>query len=214
MTSPHHGEHDKPSPAVDMMSPIKNPPVHWSAADASGRSALHEAVLSGSYPLCLELLETHRESVDALDGWGRRPLHLAVQHSAPAVGKLLLVHGATANVQDRGGKTPLHCAMLFRPIETVEDEQHLDLIRRLIAAGVDLDARDWYTGETALHLAAREGTAAMAQLLVDAGTDTTAACSTATARRGRARTRRGRPGSSWSMARSGPRLVPAGWMVG
>ncbi|KAJ5669112.1 ankyrin repeat-containing domain protein [Penicillium macrosclerotiorum] len=80
-----------------------------SVKDASGRSALHEAVLHGQTRIVEQLLKYGIEP-SATDIRGQTPLHLAAQRSSPAVLVALLQQGANWSIRDEDGKTPLFYA--------------------------------------------------------------------------------------------------------
>ncbi len=54
-----------------------------------------------------------RHDVNAIDAWGRTPLHLAAQNNWPAAVSLLLEHGADPIISDQWGQTPLDVATQF-----------------------------------------------------------------------------------------------------
>src|SRR6266511_100097 len=94
---------------------------------------------------------------------GYTPLQLAAFFGAPAAAALLLQRGADPGaVADNPMRVqPLHAAVAGR---------HHEIAARLVAAGVDVDARQ-QGGYTPLLAAAGSGDTALVRLLVDAGAD-------------------------------------------
>ena len=104
---------------------------------------------------------------DYLDNFVRcTPLYVAVQHPDAAVVQLLCRASADVNAVDSEGDTPFTSAAC---------EQHLDVMRTLVAARADVDhaapAGDDDCGNTALQKAAWKGDVNMLQLLLDLGAD-------------------------------------------
>ncbi len=94
---------------------------------------------------------------------GYTPLQLAAFFGAPAAAALLLQRGADPGaVADNPMRVqPLHAAVAGR---------HHEIAAQLVAAGVDVDARQ-QGGYTPLLAAAGSGDTALVRLLVDAGAD-------------------------------------------
>ena len=94
------------------------------------------------------------------------PLHIAVQHPDAAVVQLLCRASADVNAVDSEGDTPFTSAAC---------EQHLDVMRTLVAARADVDhaapAGDDDCGNTALQKAAWKADVFMLRLLLDLGAD-------------------------------------------
>ncbi len=106
------------------------------------------------------LIEAGAE-VEALDRWGRTPLHWAAQFGRADVVDLLLRAGAGVDRQASDGATPLHWAA---------QEGHAGVVQRLLRAGASVDRQDG-DGRTPLHRAAWRGRAEVVKILLDAGAD-------------------------------------------
>lgn len=78
-------------------------------ADASGRTALHAALVHGGPEIAPKLLKALLEKgadVGAQDGWGRTALHLAVRWGRADAVHLLCQSGADQNTADVDGESP------------------------------------------------------------------------------------------------------------
>ncbi|KAJ1464411.1 ankyrin repeat protein, partial [Baffinella frigidus] len=89
-----------------------------------GDTALHIAVES-KFIDAIELLIANGANVNARDGCGRTPLHLAVapllSKPSPLVVDLLIHHHADVNVLDRDGMTPLALSVQFKNLSVIRD---------------------------------------------------------------------------------------------
>jgi ankyrin repeat protein len=132
-------------------------------------SALHEAVAVAHATEkrngVLQLLE-FGVMVDARDGAGRTPLHLAAAAGSTGLftASALLEYGADINARCGRGYTPLH----WLALSTSETPLEPDLLQALLAAGADISSRD-STGATPLHLAVQAGETTLMQLLIREG---------------------------------------------
>lgn len=133
--------------------------------------------------------------VNAIDGDGRAPLHIAVSLHFDVGVKFLLMYGANAGVRDRYFYTPLGLAILYKAdnmaislldsganpnsIESDGDTPlHLacitgseHMVRSLLEGGdVPVDKRNTY-GQTPLYRCCEAGNWDLAQVLLDAGAD-------------------------------------------
>ena len=84
-------------------------------------------------------------SIDAQDGSGETPLHIAARKGEKEEAELLIAKGADVNAKDKDGKTPLHEAARLGQREVAE---------LLIGRGADVNARD-RSGSTPLRRAVR-----------------------------------------------------------
>ena len=109
-----------------------------------------------------ELLNTG-EPVDGRTPDGYTPLQLAAFFGGPHAAALLLERGADAHaVADN--------AMRIQPLHAAVSGQHHEIVGRLLAAGVDVNARQ-QAGYTPLMAAAGNGDAELVRVLLAAGAD-------------------------------------------
>ncbi len=128
----------------------------------SGHTPLFWAVFGGSLEIARLLLNAGAR-VAAEAETEDSSLHAAVEDAnLPSVNLLLDYDGAAAlDWFDYVSRTPLMIAV---------EMENIPIARRLIEAGADVNAHeDAAGGDTALHVAARNGTLRMAELLVSAG---------------------------------------------
>ncbi|XP_068336666.1 potassium channel SKOR-like [Pyrus communis] len=124
--------------------------------DYDGRSPLHLAALKGHEDITLFLI---REGVDIniKDNFGNTPLLEAIKNGNDRVSSLLIQQGASLNIDNAGC---FICTSIARG--------DADLLKRLLANGIDPNSKD-YDHRTPLHVAASEGLYIMAKLLLEAG---------------------------------------------
>ena len=158
----------------------------------------------GLTPLLFAAREADLESVKVLlaagvdvnqtSEYGWTALLVATQNRAYQLGVFLLEHGANPNLANVGGWNPLYLATDNRNIERGEyptrkpDMDHLDFIKRLIAAGADPNQRmhsstetrtvftnQWLyeEGATPFLRAAQSGDVVLMKLLLEHGADAT-----------------------------------------
>lgn len=108
------------------------------APDEQGNTPLHNFI-SSDLDDCVKLLIRHGADVNAVNGHGDPPLRESVCANQKHIFMLLLEAGADPNIGD------------YPPIHLVSDAPDwLPQLRRMIAAGADVNARDGL-GRTALH---------------------------------------------------------------
>jgi ankyrin repeat protein len=156
----------------------------------------------GLTPLLFAAREGDLESVKVLLGagvdvnqtseYGWTALLVATQNRAYQLGAYLLAHGASPNLANVGGWNPLYLATDNRNIERGEyptrkpDMDHLEFIKKLIAAGADTNQRmhsstetrtvftnQWLyeEGATPFLRAAQSGDVVLMKLLLEHGAD-------------------------------------------
>ncbi|KAJ3112979.1 hypothetical protein HDU96_003940 [Phlyctochytrium bullatum] len=114
------------------------------ASTAKGCTAMHLACMTGM-PEMVTMLKEAGAEIDALDGEGNTPLHLAIQ-SMPRMVAVLLEHGANPNAVGPDHLTPLHLAA-----RSFGKDSFWDICEQLLvhgACGKSLDNN----GRTPLHI--------------------------------------------------------------
>jgi ankyrin repeat protein len=81
---------------------------------------------------------------------------------------LLIANGADVNVIDRDG-TPLHWAAYAR--QSVDEKRYAEVVKKLLAVGADVHAKDPQRGRTPLHKSVARGRDKVAGLLIAAGAE-------------------------------------------
>ncbi|KAM1011955.1 hypothetical protein EV1_046739 [Malus domestica] len=116
----------------------------------------HLAALKGHEDITLFLIQ---EGVDIniKDNFGNTPLLEAIKNRNDRVSSLLIQQGASLNIDNAGS---FICTSIARG--------DADLLKRLLAYGIDPNSKD-YDHRTPLHVAASEGLFIMAKLLLEAG---------------------------------------------
>lgn len=150
--TPLHSAWANPNPAV--VQALLRSGADPFARDQSGRVADPTACANWNtpafvrlaLPLHFELCLAQGDEVQARDGRGDTPLHLAARSEAPAVVTFLLGVGADPNARNHPGTTPLHAAVYNRGAEVVT---------ALLGAGADVNAGAGTQGTPFLHAIAR-----------------------------------------------------------
>jgi ankyrin repeat protein len=141
------------------------------AQDKAKTETINEAAEKGDLSKLKSLLSANTNLVNARrERDSATPLYLAVQNGRLEAAKYLINIGADVNARTAKGKTPLHLtASKTGPLFPGKQ-----MAEALIAAGakIDLQAND---GSTALHYAAQNNAADVADLLIQKGADVNAA---------------------------------------
>jgi quinoprotein dehydrogenase-associated probable ABC transporter substrate-binding protein len=167
---PSHGPYTAPKPEVRSaaesakinaarMADLKK----WLAQGANPDDELNNAIVANDVGRVGYLL-THGAHANSQDGDGYTPLISAIRSGYVAVATYLVDHQADPNLTDRSGWTPLMWA-------TWGDNPAL--VSMLLAHHAKLDATD-NDGLTPLGIAAQNGKAKAARVLLDAGADVNA----------------------------------------
>ncbi|KAI0278739.1 ankyrin repeat-containing domain protein, partial [Russula aff. rugulosa BPL654] len=115
---------------------------------------LHAAAFSGNSEVVQILIGYDSANINARDGFGSTPVHLASGGRFFKDGsalRSLLEHGGDINAQDQGGSTPFN-----RWYTCASFNGRLPVVRLLLEHGADVEVMDKY-GETVLQVASEEG---------------------------------------------------------
>eukprot|EP00899_Mesostigma_viride_P029480 jgi/Mesvir1/9717/Mv12188-RA.1 len=166
--------------------------AHLDSLDKDGGTPLHAAAMSGCEAVAGVLLD-RGSALHWTDEAGNTPLHWAAKNGHMGVIELLLGRGADINMKNQAGHTPMHVAaadmeteslwlllqrgaqlepgdqeILKLALLTAVEKADIDVVRRVMALGCDVNGRDW-NGKSALHLCAAEGLTAIAEELLAHG---------------------------------------------
>jgi ankyrin repeat protein len=171
--------------------------VNVNAKDNDGRTLLHVGVCIKDV---VEILIENGANINAKDNEGHTPLyHLLVRPYGPKITnpeattemlKFLISKGAHVSVKDSSklfyrpimhGCTEIVAILLARGIKAEDGDinraasgGHSEIVKLLVASGVNVNARDGYGHWTALHHAAKHGRTDLAEFLIAAGADVNA----------------------------------------
>ncbi len=134
------------------------------ATEVDGTSALHWAVSTGDASTA-ELLIRAGARVDAANRYGVTSLSLAARNGRADLIGLLLKSGASIKTAE--SSLPEGQTLVMHAARTGS----VDAVKRLAAAGSDVNARETRTGTTALVWAATSNRAEAVRALVEAGAD-------------------------------------------
>ena len=170
-----HAAYGRRRDLIDLLLPHAGPLDVWDAAAI------------GDEPRLVELVDADPALVNAQAGDGFFPLALAAFFGHPACVTALLLRGADVHQRAENAMQvqPLHAAVAGRDAE---------IVRTLVDAGADLDARQ-QAGVTPLMGAASGGSADLVRLLLDAGADTSL------------RDETGRTAADWATTRGHPEVA-------
>jgi ankyrin repeat protein len=132
------------------------------APQADGATALHWAAYRGDAESTAALIRA-RANVNARNNYGVTPLALAAQQGSAPVLDLLLKAGVNPNDPINfvnSGETP---------VMTAARSSRVDAVATLVRAGADVNAKETWSGQTALMWAAAQGDSAMVSALLEMG---------------------------------------------
>jgi ankyrin repeat protein len=173
----------------------KPPPVKHSSKQWGGLTPLLFAAREGNLETVKALLQAGAD-VNQTSEFGWTALLVATQNRYYQMGIYLLEHGADPNIANEGGWSPLYLATDNRNIEGGDyptrkpDMDHLEYIKRLLAAGANTNLRmhsstetrtvfthQWLNeeGATPFLRAAQSGDLVLMKLLLEHGADPTLA---------------------------------------
>lgn len=131
--------------------------------------------------LCVAIARQHLAVVEALLGEGADPnriapgrrraaVHVAVEHEAPELLRIVARHGGDVNRPDRSGMTPLHLAVDVEVGRVSDDVRHASasLTRVLLELGADPEVCD-ATGRTPAQWADQYGHLSALELMKTRG---------------------------------------------
>lgn len=127
--------------------------------DRSNKTALSWAALKGDQE-AVRIILSHRPDLNTQDSMGRSPLAYAVQGSRECA-DLLLQAGADIHTRTSNIASVLHLALQGG----VERSELLRLVKSIVQAGVDVDAKN-LRGENALYVAAELDMVAIVEYLI------------------------------------------------
>ena len=107
-----------------------------------------DATKSGGLEKVKVLLNNNPDLVFCKDTNSCTPLFLAAIYDHKDVAELLLANKADVNARTKKGQTPLHFVAIA---------DHTDMAELLLGKGADVNAKDYKSGWTPLHFAARTG---------------------------------------------------------
>lgn len=136
--------------------------------DLYEQTPLHIAASKNDVQIVKRLLETV-EKVDVLDLYERTPLFCAAESGNEDVLRLLLSFGANPNMVNKEGISPLWIATKN------ENEACIEALllesRFRTGRDIDVDLVDPFRRQTALHVAAKKGSAKIVEWLINSGSD-------------------------------------------
>jgi len=125
----------------------------------SGYTPIKRAISEGYDDIVRLLLDTNKDLLYTLDGYGLTPIHYAIKYGKISIVKLLFeIDNNVTIIPDKSNRLPLHYA--------INEHNNKKMINLLINLGYKtVDCRDIY-GNTALHIAVMNGNSkSMKQLL-------------------------------------------------
>uniref|UniRef100_A0A182Y9N5 Tyrosine-protein kinase n=1 Tax=Anopheles stephensi TaxID=30069 RepID=A0A182Y9N5_ANOST len=144
-----HFQKDKGSLVTRLQVICRSDPPPHDVRSHGTTNLLHRATKESNYTVVSELLKCGYRNIDSKNQDGQTAVHLACLHADDKILLKLIERGANINSRDAKGNTPLHYACARR--------NGLEMVRMLIKASANLQARNSETGWVPLHEAADNG---------------------------------------------------------
>ncbi|XP_055623942.1 tyrosine-protein kinase Shark isoform X2 [Toxorhynchites rutilus septentrionalis] len=125
-----------------------DPPPHELRSHGT-TNLLHRATKESNYTIVSELLKCGYRNIDSKNQDGQTAVHLACLYADARILEKLIERGSNINNRDAQGNTPLHYAC--------RKQSGQEMVRLLIKAGANPQARNKETGWVPLHEAAANG---------------------------------------------------------
>ena len=147
-----------------------NTPLHLAAMQGALNAA--DELIVGHADIGARSEKSYYKGTWTEDGW--TPLHMAARFDRSDIAALLISNGADIDEPDKNGDTPLHVTTCYK-----KSCESYDTARALIERGADVNAMPlwdadvdgWVRNWAPLHLAAWDGSFAIAKLLLRNGAD-------------------------------------------
>ncbi|XP_062559479.1 tyrosine-protein kinase Shark isoform X2 [Armigeres subalbatus] len=133
------------------------PPPH-DVRSHGKENLLHRATENSNFTVVSELMKTKYKNIDSKNEHGQTAVHLACLYAEANILEKLIEGGANINNRDTQGNTPLHYAS--------RKQTGLEMVRLLVNAGTNVQARNKETGWVPLHEAAANGNLDIVQELL------------------------------------------------
>lgn len=124
------------------------PPPHYVRSHGT-ENLLHRATQNNNFPIVSELLKCGYRNIDSKNQDGKTAVHLACLHADVKILDALIERGCNINNRDAQGNTALHYAC--------RNKNSLEMVRSLVTAGANVQARNKDTGWVPMHEAASNG---------------------------------------------------------
>ncbi|KXJ82070.1 hypothetical protein RP20_CCG016017 [Aedes albopictus] len=133
------------------------PPPH-DVRSHGKENLLHRATENSNYTVVSEMIKCGYKNIDSKNEHGQTAVHLACLYAEANILEKLIEGGANINNRDTQGNTPLHYAC--------RKSDGLEMVRLLVNAGTNVQARNKETGWVPLHDAAANGNLVIVQELL------------------------------------------------
>ncbi|XP_058117009.1 tyrosine-protein kinase Shark [Anopheles coustani] len=144
-----HYQKEKGNLVTRLQVICRNEPPPHDVRSHGTTNLLHRATKESNYTVVSELLKCGYRNIDSKNQDGQTAVHLACLHADDKILQKLIERGANINSRDAKGNTPLHYACAKR--------NGLEMVRMLVSASANLQARNSDTGWVPLHEAANNG---------------------------------------------------------